>query len=165
MSGRFSNTFSPFFLSFRSIKDDVIVAQLLLRIFRATIMVRKFVPRDTDHGEAPPPLPIENQLIKFHSFLSPPPLFPSTLTSFRLCLLFDCIHLEWRRKEEQTSCFLWKEKFEFDNLENRRFEFNFILVSYSARDYSAIRPRLQSPCRPGEQLGKSFEFFFLDVGY
>lgn len=42
------------------------------------------------------------------------------------------------------------QKFESDNLENRRFEFNFILVSYSVRDYSAIRPRLQSPCHPGE---------------
>lgn len=108
MSGRFSNTFSPFFLSFRSIKDDVIVAQLLLRIFRATIMVRKFVPRDTDHGETPPPLPIENQLIKFHSFLSPPPLFPSTLTCFRLCLLFDCIHLDGEGKKNRRVAFYGK---------------------------------------------------------
>lgn len=109
-------------------------------------MVRKFVPRDTDHGEAPPPLPIENQLIKFHSFL-----FPSVhaylLSSLFTLRLYTLGMAKERRKER---CFLWKEKFEFDNLENRRFEFNFILVSYSARDYSAIRPRLQSPCRPGE---------------
>lgn len=100
--GRFSNIF----LSFRSIKDDVIVAQLLLQIFRATVMVRKLVPRDTDHRRkllsSPPP--IENQLIKFHShpLLSSTTYFLSSLFTLWLYILGW-----WRKDERRVACFLW----------------------------------------------------------
>lgn len=98
ISGRFSNIFPfPFFpLHWRRCNSRAaVVANFPCNDHGAKI-------RSTRHGPSrAPPLPIENQLIKFHS---PPP--PVHLLPF--LFVYSLIVYTWMVKERRkASCFLW----------------------------------------------------------